>query len=140
MLGEEGKTSAPQFVPLSRQVYGGQRCSANVAGCLYFEMIYLVLKDALLSAFGALSPASAGGWASNSVKPPGTTAPSEKSATAPQLDEQDTLVQRAEHIPAGKRTPMCAHCNQVIRLVPVRWVSSSLRERTARMAGPRELW
>ncbi|NXJ90881.1 PDLI5 protein, partial [Corythaixoides concolor] len=59
--------------------------------------------------------APASGWTSNSIKPPGTTAPSEKSATAPQLNEQDTFVQRAEHIPAGKRTPMCAHCNQVIR-------------------------
>ncbi|KFQ19182.1 PDZ and LIM domain protein 5, partial [Merops nubicus] len=59
--------------------------------------------------------APASGWTSNSIKPPGTTAPSEKVATPPQLNEQDTLVQRAEHIPAGKRTPMCAHCNQVIR-------------------------
>ncbi|XP_075564890.1 PDZ and LIM domain protein 5 isoform X3 [Pelecanus crispus] len=59
--------------------------------------------------------APASGWTSNSIKPPGTTGPSEKFATAPQLNEQDTLVQRAEHIPAGKRTPMCAHCNQVIR-------------------------
>lgn len=55
------------------------------------------------------------GWTSNSIKSPGTTAPSDKAATTPQLNEQDTLVQRAEHIPAGKRTPMCAHCNQVIR-------------------------
>ncbi|NXK62763.1 PDLI5 protein, partial [Sylvietta virens] len=55
------------------------------------------------------------GWTSNSIKSPGTTAPSEKAAATPQLNEQDTLVQRAEHIPAGKRTPMCAHCNQVIR-------------------------
>ncbi|XP_032604088.3 PDZ and LIM domain protein 5 isoform X8 [Taeniopygia guttata] len=55
------------------------------------------------------------GWTSNSIKSPGTTAPSEKAAITPQLNEQDTLVQRAEHIPAGKRTPMCAHCNQVIR-------------------------
>ncbi|NXF39883.1 PDLI5 protein, partial [Nyctibius bracteatus] len=59
--------------------------------------------------------APATGWTSNSIKPPATTDPSEKFATAPQLNEQDTLVQRAEHIPAGKRTPMCAHCNQVIR-------------------------
>ncbi|NWQ93634.1 PDLI5 protein, partial [Burhinus bistriatus] len=59
--------------------------------------------------------APASGWTSNNIKPPGTTAPSEKFVTASQLDEQDTLVQRAEHIPAGKRTPMCAHCNQVIR-------------------------
>ncbi|XP_066506400.1 PDZ and LIM domain protein 5b isoform X2 [Hoplias malabaricus] len=29
--------------------------------------------------------------------------------------DQDSLVQRAEHIPAGTRTPMCAHCNMVIR-------------------------
>ncbi|KFQ34518.1 PDZ and LIM domain protein 5, partial [Mesitornis unicolor] len=57
----------------------------------------------------------ASGWTSNSIKPPGTTAPSEQLVTAPQLNEQDTLVQRAEHIPAGKRTPMCAHCNLVIR-------------------------
>ncbi|XP_065547793.1 PDZ and LIM domain protein 5 isoform X6 [Lathamus discolor] len=63
----------------------------------------------------ASQAAPVSGWTSNSVKPPGTAAPSEKPATAPQLNEQDTLVQRAEHIPAGKRTPMCAHCNQVIR-------------------------
>ncbi|NWV15281.1 PDLI5 protein, partial [Ptilonorhynchus violaceus] len=55
------------------------------------------------------------GWTSNSIKSPGTTALSEKPAAAPQLNDQDTLVQRAEHIPAGKRTPMCGHCNQVIR-------------------------
>ncbi|XP_039533185.1 PDZ and LIM domain protein 5-like isoform X5 [Pimephales promelas] len=30
-------------------------------------------------------------------------------------DQDDSLVQRAEHIPAGTRTPMCAHCNMVIR-------------------------
>ncbi|KAM4807738.1 PDZ and LIM domain protein 5 [Rhinophrynus dorsalis] len=34
---------------------------------------------------------------------------------APTPDDQDTLVQRAEHIPAGMRTPMCAICNLVIR-------------------------
>ncbi|NXE50870.1 PDLI5 protein, partial [Casuarius casuarius] len=59
--------------------------------------------------------APASGWTSNSIKPPGTAAPSEKLAPAPLPAEPDTLVQRAEHIPAGKRTPMCAHCNQVIR-------------------------
>ncbi|NXM51667.1 PDLI5 protein, partial [Gymnorhina tibicen] len=79
-----------------------------------------VLKPAapLGSAKGWQPPnqaAPVSGWTSNSVKSPGTAAPSEKAATAPQLNEQDTLVQRAEHIPAGKRTPMCAHCNQVIR-------------------------
>ncbi|KAM6440191.1 PDZ and LIM domain protein 5-like [Liasis olivaceus] len=39
----------------------------------------------------------------------------EKATAALPLTNEDTLVQRAEHIPAGKRTPMCAHCNQVIR-------------------------
>ncbi|XP_013876244.1 PDZ and LIM domain protein 5 isoform X2 [Austrofundulus limnaeus] len=29
--------------------------------------------------------------------------------------DEDTLVQMAEHFPAGMRTPMCAHCNMVIR-------------------------
>lgn len=29
--------------------------------------------------------------------------------------DEDTLVQMAEHIPAGTRTPMCAHCSMVIR-------------------------
>ncbi|XP_035021561.1 PDZ and LIM domain protein 5a isoform X2 [Hippoglossus stenolepis] len=33
----------------------------------------------------------------------------------PHPTDEDTLVQMAEHIPAGTRTPMCGHCNQVIR-------------------------
>ncbi|XP_060894866.1 PDZ and LIM domain protein 5a isoform X5 [Labrus mixtus] len=33
----------------------------------------------------------------------------------PQPHPEDTLVQMAEHIPAGTRTPMCARCNMVIR-------------------------
>ncbi|KAI9521865.1 hypothetical protein NQZ68_004020 [Dissostichus eleginoides] len=33
----------------------------------------------------------------------------------PHPKDEDTLVQMAEHIPAGFRTPMCAHCNMVIR-------------------------
>ncbi|XP_072243933.1 PDZ and LIM domain protein 5a isoform X3 [Leuresthes tenuis] len=33
----------------------------------------------------------------------------------PHPKDEDTLVQMAEHIPAGTRTPMCAHCNMVIR-------------------------
>ncbi|XP_072289148.1 PDZ and LIM domain protein 5-like [Eucyclogobius newberryi] len=33
----------------------------------------------------------------------------------PHPKDQDTLVQMAEHYPAGTRTPMCGHCNMVIR-------------------------
>ena len=47
----------------------------------------------------------------------GAVAPANSARGQPQPSDEDTLVQRAEHIPAGKRTPMCAHCNQVIRLV-----------------------
>uniref|UniRef100_A0A8C5PBJ0 PDZ and LIM domain 5 n=1 Tax=Leptobrachium leishanense TaxID=445787 RepID=A0A8C5PBJ0_9ANUR len=38
-----------------------------------------------------------------------------KPVAPPPGADQDTLVQRAEHIPAGTRTPMCAICNLVIR-------------------------
>ncbi|XP_044229115.1 PDZ and LIM domain protein 5a isoform X4 [Thunnus albacares] len=36
-------------------------------------------------------------------------------APQPHPKDEDSLVQMAEHIPAGTRTPMCAHCNMVIR-------------------------
>ncbi|XP_036875973.1 PDZ and LIM domain protein 5 isoform X13 [Manis javanica] len=55
------------------------------------------------------------GRISNSVTSLGAVAPVSSAGSQPQPRDQDTLVQRAEHIPAGKRTPMCAHCNQVIR-------------------------
>ncbi|XP_061438984.1 PDZ and LIM domain protein 5 isoform X5 [Rhineura floridana] len=60
-------------------------------------------------------PAAGSGWTSSNNTRPGAAVPSEKTTAAPPLTDDDTLVQRAEHIPAGKRTPMCAHCNQVIR-------------------------
>uniref|UniRef100_A0A0B8RQS7 PDZ and LIM domain protein 5-like isoform 5 n=1 Tax=Philothamnus irregularis TaxID=1899461 RepID=A0A0B8RQS7_9SAUR len=50
------------------------------------------------------------GWISNN-----NTTSGEKATAAQLQTNEDTLVQRAEHIPAGKRTPMCAQCNQVIR-------------------------
>ncbi|XP_064165685.1 PDZ and LIM domain protein 5-like isoform X4 [Anguilla rostrata] len=45
----------------------------------------------------------------------GSNAPSAR--PAPQLPPggQGSLVQRAEHIPAGTRTPLCASCNKLIR-------------------------
>lgn len=55
------------------------------------------------------------GRISNSSASPGAVAPASSAGGQPQPGDQDTFVQRAEHIPAGKRTPMCAHCNQVIR-------------------------
>uniref|UniRef100_A0A8D0S175 PDZ and LIM domain 5 n=1 Tax=Sus scrofa TaxID=9823 RepID=A0A8D0S175_PIG len=55
------------------------------------------------------------GRVTNSGTPTGASAPATSARGQPQPSNEDTLVQRAEHIPAGKRTPMCAHCNQVIR-------------------------
>ncbi|XP_051050570.1 PDZ and LIM domain protein 5 isoform X5 [Phodopus roborovskii] len=55
------------------------------------------------------------GRVTNSATSSGTRVPVNSAVGAPQPSDQDTLVQRAEHIPAGKRTPMCAHCSQVIR-------------------------
>uniref|UniRef100_A0A4X1UEK0 PDZ and LIM domain 5 n=1 Tax=Sus scrofa TaxID=9823 RepID=A0A4X1UEK0_PIG len=51
----------------------------------------------------------------NQAAPSTGRAPATSARGQPQPSNEDTLVQRAEHIPAGKRTPMCAHCNQVIR-------------------------
>lgn len=42
-------------------------------------------------------------------------APDRPAPQAHPSDGDDSLVQRAEHIPAGTRTPMCGHCNMVIR-------------------------
>ncbi|XP_018609320.1 PDZ and LIM domain protein 5b isoform X1 [Scleropages formosus] len=39
----------------------------------------------------------------------------DRPAPQPHPKDQNSLVQRAEHIPAGTRTPMCAQCNKVIR-------------------------
>ncbi|XP_032961609.1 PDZ and LIM domain protein 5 isoform X4 [Rhinolophus ferrumequinum] len=55
------------------------------------------------------------GRISNSAASSRSVTPGSSAVGQPQPSDQDTLVQRAEHIPAGKRTPMCAHCNQVIR-------------------------
>lgn len=55
------------------------------------------------------------GWSSNTPAKLGVSGTSNRPALQPQPMDQDTLVQRAEHIPAGKRTPMCAQCNSVIR-------------------------
>ncbi|XP_043932236.1 PDZ and LIM domain protein 5-like [Protopterus annectens] len=55
------------------------------------------------------------GWSSNSPAKQVVWSTGSRPAPQPQPMDQDTLVQTAEHIPAGKRTPMCAQCNSVIR-------------------------
>nr|XP_023664155.1 PDZ and LIM domain protein 5-like [Paramormyrops kingsleyae]XP_023664156.1 PDZ and LIM domain protein 5-like [Paramormyrops kingsleyae]XP_023664157.1 PDZ and LIM domain protein 5-like [Paramormyrops kingsleyae]XP_023664158.1 PDZ and LIM domain protein 5-like [Paramormyrops kingsleyae]XP_023664159.1 PDZ and LIM domain protein 5-like [Paramormyrops kingsleyae] len=40
---------------------------------------------------------------------------SDRPVPQPHPKDQDSLVQQAEHMPAGTRTPMCANCNKVIR-------------------------
>ncbi|XP_075141967.1 PDZ and LIM domain protein 5-like [Leptodactylus fuscus] len=61
-----------------------------------------------------------GGWqpgpsTGRVTNPPSKPAANNKPFVPPPVDDQDTLFQRAEHIPAGTRTPMCAICNLVIR-------------------------
>ncbi|XP_053317560.1 PDZ and LIM domain protein 5 isoform X6 [Spea bombifrons] len=61
-------------------------------------------------------PAPSSGRITNN--PPTATkaaAADSKAAVPNPVADQDTLFQRAEHIPAGTRTPMCAKCNLVIR-------------------------
>ncbi|MGH0165282.1 UNVERIFIED_CONTAM: hypothetical protein FKN15_056595 [Acipenser sinensis] len=62
---------------------------------------------------------SVSGHVSNSSLQYGAKAPPanalSRPAPQPHPKDQDTLVQRAEHIPAGTRTPMCGHCKMVIR-------------------------
>ncbi|XP_010641994.1 PDZ and LIM domain protein 5 isoform X4 [Fukomys damarensis] len=82
---------------------------------------------AVLQPVGSTSAIKSPGWRrpdqaapstgrmSNSAASSGPGVPAGSVVGQPQPSDQDTLVQRAEHIPAGKRTPMCAHCNQVIR-------------------------
>lgn len=49
-----------------------------------------------------------------SASPPKGAVPA-RPVPQPHPKDEDTLVQMAEHIPAGTRTPMCAHCSMVIR-------------------------
>ncbi|XP_028851158.1 PDZ and LIM domain protein 5a isoform X2 [Denticeps clupeoides] len=56
---------------------------------------------------------SAGGGQRSLVTPAGPAA--DRPVPRPHPKDEDSLVQRAEHIPAGTRTPMCAHCSTVIR-------------------------
>ncbi|XP_063067764.1 PDZ and LIM domain protein 5b isoform X2 [Engraulis encrasicolus] len=58
--------------------------------------------------FGRVSTTGGGGGGAP-VPVPARPAPQ------PHPMDQDSLVQRAEHVAAGTRTPMCGSCNQVIR-------------------------
>ncbi|XP_038845742.1 PDZ and LIM domain protein 5-like isoform X2 [Salvelinus namaycush] len=60
---------------------------------------------------------SKGGAGRVSNTAPVPTVPKVSDRPAPQAHpkDQNSLVQRAEHIAAGTRTPMCGHCDKVIR-------------------------
>ncbi|XP_041936029.1 PDZ and LIM domain protein 5b isoform X1 [Alosa sapidissima] len=63
-------------------------------------------KAGVQPSFGRVSGGGGGG-----VPKPAPARP----APQPHPMDQDSLVQRAEHVAAGTRTPMCAACNVVIR-------------------------
>ncbi|KAG8454191.1 hypothetical protein GDO86_000724 [Hymenochirus boettgeri] len=64
---------------------------------------------------GGWQPAPSTGLITNNPSNAANPVSHSKPVPPPWTEDQDTLVQRAEHIPAGKRTPMCAFCNMVIR-------------------------
>ncbi|XP_067413305.1 PDZ and LIM domain protein 5 isoform X11 [Emydura macquarii macquarii] len=102
-------------MPISPEKTDARPAAANITSAKAFKPTgpQSAVKYSGWQPLNQAAPAS--GWTSNNITPSGATAPIDKSVPELQLTEQDTLVQRAEHIPAGKRTPMCAHCDQVIR-------------------------
>ncbi|XP_010875317.2 PDZ and LIM domain protein 5a isoform X4 [Esox lucius] len=63
---------------------------------------------------GVMAP-SIGVRGDSSTSAPPNFPVSERPAPPPHPTDEASLVQMAEHIPAGTRTPMCGHCNMVIR-------------------------
>ncbi|XP_064863544.1 PDZ and LIM domain protein 5-like isoform X7 [Oncorhynchus nerka] len=55
------------------------------------------------------------GRVSNTAPVPTVPKVSDRPAPQAHPKDQNSLVQRAEHIAAGTRTPMCGHCDKVIR-------------------------
>ncbi|XP_064833847.1 PDZ and LIM domain protein 5-like isoform X2 [Oncorhynchus masou masou] len=55
------------------------------------------------------------GRVSNTAPVPAVPKVSDRPAPQAHPKDQNSLVQRAEHIAAGTRTPMCGHCDKVIR-------------------------
>nr|XP_046160466.1 PDZ and LIM domain protein 5-like isoform X2 [Oncorhynchus gorbuscha] len=55
------------------------------------------------------------GRVSNTAPVPTVPKVSDRPAPQAHPKDQNSLVQRAEHITAGTRTPMCGHCDKVIR-------------------------
>ncbi|XP_052314093.1 PDZ and LIM domain protein 5-like isoform X3 [Oncorhynchus keta] len=55
------------------------------------------------------------GKVSNTAPVPTVPKVSDRPAPQAHPKDQNSLVQRAEHIAAGTRTPMCGHCDKVIR-------------------------
>ncbi|XP_072898551.1 PDZ and LIM domain protein 5-like isoform X2 [Hemitrygon akajei] len=90
--------SGPTFKPLG--VPGAAKTTVWQPGN---SAVNSVSKTTLPTAH--VSPANS----TSNAKVPSTT------VDKPPLQDDNTLVQMAEHIPAGNRTPMCAHCNLVIR-------------------------
>ncbi|TSM28181.1 PDZ and LIM domain protein 5 [Bagarius yarrelli] len=107
----------PAMNPLKkegRKIYLGERLALTVTLNSHAQY-YLILLPRHGSATQIGLP-KAGTPAVHTVRVTGGVPKGpDRPAPQPHPKDQDSLVQRAEHIPAGTRTPMCAHCNMVIR-------------------------
>ncbi|KAM5255284.1 PDZ and LIM domain protein 5 isoform 2-T2 [Ctenodactylus gundi] len=108
--------AAPRSVPENPESAGPGRAGvASLTTAAAFKPVGSTAVTKSPSWQRAHEAAPSTGRISSSVTSPSAGAPAGPAAAQPPPSDQDTLVQRAEHIPAGKRTPMCAHCHQVIR-------------------------
>ncbi|XP_030647567.1 PDZ and LIM domain protein 5a [Chanos chanos] len=89
---------------------GEEEPSAHVTG----PVKTMVKGSSSPSTGGALSGLGTPKFGVGGVNSPAGPTPARPVPQAHPKDE-DTVVQKAEHIPAGTRTPVCAHCNTVIR-------------------------
>ncbi|KAM9237422.1 PDZ and LIM domain protein 5 isoform 2-T2 [Dugong dugon] len=119
---QESSQQLPSFVTSTRSMPESLESSASarpgVASLATAASFKSLASTNVITSPGWQQPNQAApstGRISNSATSPGAVAPANSAVGQPQPSDQDTFVQRAEHIPAGKRTPMCAHCNQVIR-------------------------
>lgn len=85
--------------------------NGNVASASTFKSPGSQSHAAAPSGLPQRGPAPSFGKVTGSAAPRGPDRP----APQPHPQDLDCLVQRAEHIPAGTRTPVCKKCNNVIR-------------------------
>uniref|UniRef100_A0A3B1JW12 PDZ and LIM domain 5a n=1 Tax=Astyanax mexicanus TaxID=7994 RepID=A0A3B1JW12_ASTMX len=78
--------------------------------CLYYSLILNRCVNLLKVSISLINPT----FGSGSNSPPLGPA-LDQPLPRPHPKDEVSLVQRAEHVPAGARTPVCVHCDSIIR-------------------------